>query len=171
MNIQGRIFDFGVLTFGILTLIVGFLKGNLIILFSGIGIITLSLALIQISYRNAHLTSGQEEKIVKDVDFILRKEKEMKKIEGMLKKDVEEVYNKALHIDSRERVLSEREKQLIDTETKLHKSLKMPSEEELKTLFIALDDLFGKLPDSEIEKFADSKEFEIYKKLMDIFKK
>ena len=87
----------------------------------------------------------------------------------MLRQDIGEICALAKHIETKEMALNEKEKKLAEAE-KISFLSGIPEKQEIsqktQSLFIAIDNLLEKLPDDEIEKFANSEEFKTYKEII-----
>ena len=163
------VFDSGIFIFGALAAMTGFLRQNLLIILGGFSIMLLSIYFFHSLHKSTKLSysSGDKLRNDKDITFVLEKEKEIKKIEEILRKDIEDIYRKSLELGSKEAILNEREKKIIESEKKIFKSTSNEFlNEGAKRLFVKLDALLEKLPDGEIENFAQSEDFKDYKEIL-----
>jgi hypothetical protein len=99
------------------------------------------------------------------------------KIEGVLKEALEKNQNSnpkeepGGELDIQRQLIEKLETELKESKDKLDKMLKEGAEmkdllEDIKSVLTVIDDLLGKLPEDEIERFAKSKDYEKYENIL-----
>jgi len=157
---------------GAILMVVGFLKENYYILAIGLALMFASISLLHMLLKlpKEGASAKKERKIVSRVDVILKKEEALKQKEAMLKKEIEDIYRKAQELRGKEIALNKKSDEIKKKEAALNQKptiiIEKGLEDDVKKVLQLTDTLLEKLPDEEIEKFAKTKEFELYKKVM-----
>ncbi len=108
---------------------------------------------IRFSFRFSRPMHEKEKAIVNEVDTILGREKELKKQEHKLRKELDVIARKASQLEMHELTRRVEKSELV-------------SEEDLKKFLKMVDTMMEKLPDEEINKFILTKEYQTYKKVL-----
>lgn len=192
MPLKKDIINYLFFSVGVGMLVMGILQRNYILLIIGAVIIVFSLYVLVLkkkgikkdifSLKKPGTDEEKEEDIIKQVDKLLKKEKELKEKEKILANNIEGIYKKALELKGKEMELKGKEKEIIKKEKELPKREKELTkskiikekgssiDEDTRKVLKITDNLLEKLPDDEIDKFAKSKDFELYKKVMEKIK-
>ncbi len=138
---------------GVTVSIIGYLSSNWYIIIIGILTMLLSLPLLETVLRK-RLEEDPEMAIVNKADELIKREKRVAKKEHSIRKQIDELYNKAIRLMAMEKEVKE-----------LRKRSALP-EEDVKRVLRITDELLEKLPDEEIERFLKSADFRLYQKVM-----
>lgn len=137
---------------GVVGAFLGYVKSMWPVLTTGLVLMLLSLPILEFMLKWE--PKQKEEVLIAKADQLIEREKNFKKKEGQLSKEVEELYNKALTLESKEKELKQKERNgVLDAD--------------VKRVLMITDELLAKLPDTEIDKFVASKDFQTYKKVME----
>jgi len=156
--------------------------------------VVLVLILIFLMIRNRSFK--KEDRILKEIEDLFKEEEELFEKERKIKEGLGKLYSKAEeHMREEHRVVesaAERDapKKMIATEGAAESAKKEPKHKkaaapkgkgnskryprdgadatnEVGRFFSMVDELLGKLPEEEIRKFSSSKDYELYKKIME----
>lgn len=185
MALKKDIINYLFVSIGFGMLVMGILQKNYILWIIGAVIVVFSVYMWVLkkkgikksifSLKKPETDEDKEKDIVKKVNKLLKKEKELKQKEKILASKIEGVYKSALELKGKEIEIKGREKEIIKKEKELPKSriIKEKSssmDEDIKKVLKITDNLLEKLPDEEIDKFAKSNDFKLYRKVMEKIK-
>lgn len=117
-----------------------------------------------------------EEKLLRKIDTLIDKERELKLKERELQIKLELYYHDALELDKKEQRIQHQMRVLEEKKNGTKKSWsffkkKTPEpDDELKKVLLVMDTLLEKLPEQDIHNFSQSEEFKTYKKVMEKIK-